>query len=101
MDNIHVNEFKYDLNIFIMTAYRLEVETGRLDKPDITTCDERKCQLCSYMYLEDEFHFSLECPLYMYLEMRKTYIKIFIGNFQVWLNALILKNSNRKNSNQL
>ena len=42
-----------------------------MDKPNKTPLNERLCMICSV--LEDEFHFTLECPLYK--DIRKKYIK--------------------------
>ena len=53
-----------------VSSHRLEIEAGRWTKPRAIPRDDRKCHNCEI--LEDEFHFVIECP--MYLELRKRYI---------------------------
>ena len=53
-----------------MSSHRLEVESGRWVRPNRTPSDERKCFFCND--LEEEYHFVLECSVY--LELRKKYI---------------------------
>ena len=53
-----------------MSSCILKVETGRWHKPEAIPYNERKCTLCSK--LGDEFHASLECPLYH--DLRNQYI---------------------------
>lgn len=52
-----------------VSSHRLQIEAGRWTKPK-TQISERKCKCCND--LEDEFHFTLQCPLYT--EIRKAYI---------------------------
>jgi len=54
-----------------MSSHRLKVETCRWQKPTAIPFNERKCTLC--LKLEDEFHFLLECPLY--IDLRKKEVK--------------------------
>ena len=68
---INVQKFRQDLTRLRTSSHRLEIETGRWHKPQIIPRNERKCQICNM--LEDEFHFLLECSLYM--DLRKKYIK--------------------------
>ena len=60
---INIEKIRVALLCFIVSAHRLEVETGRLYKPVAVPVNERKCRTCLNC-LEDEFHFLLECPLY-------------------------------------
>lgn len=53
-----------------MSSHRLEIESGRWVKPNSIPVDERKCFVCQV--LEDEYHFIIECQLY--IELRKLYI---------------------------
>ena len=54
-----------------MSSHRLNVETGRCQKPTAIPFNERKCTLC--LKLEDEFQVLLECSLYK--DLRKKYVK--------------------------
>ena len=46
-----------------MSSHRLCIETGRWHRPNQTPISERICHVCST--LEDEYHFVLECSLYI------------------------------------
>ena len=59
-----------------MSSHRLEIESGRWTRPNSTPLDDRKCNLCNI--LEDEFHFVLECN--MFVELRKKYISRYYWN---------------------
>ena len=67
---IQVPKYRNALSRFILSSYRLAVETGRWNKPRTTPFDERKCE--RYNVLEDEFHSLFECLLYT--DLRKHYI---------------------------
>ena len=66
---INIEKNRFALSSFRVSAYRLEVETGRWHKPVAVPFNERTCRTCLNC-LEDEFHFLLECPLYR--ELRKS-----------------------------
>jgi len=68
---INIQKNRVSLLRFKVSAHRLEVETRRWHKPLAVPFNERKCRTC-LNYLEDEFHFLLECPLYH--ELRKKHI---------------------------
>ena len=70
LDSINIEKFRISLSKLRLSSHRLEVEVGRWVKPRAITLNNRKCKLCGV--LEDEFHFVLECTLY--IELRKTYI---------------------------
>ena len=53
-----------------LSSHQLNIETGK--HRDIAHA-ERKCNLCNTQDLEDEYHFSLICPVYN--ELRKVYIQ--------------------------
>ena len=53
-----------------MSSHRLEVEAGRWARPNRIPIDKRKCLTCGK--LEDEYHFVIEC--FLYLDLRKRYI---------------------------
>ena len=50
-----VKKFRNALSRLRISSHRLEVETGRWNKPQRIEYVERKCRLCNK--LEDEFHF--------------------------------------------
>ena len=47
------------------SAHSLAIETGRYNKP-FTPAEERYCKYC-HNQVENEKHFPLYCPLYMYM----------------------------------
>ena len=47
----------------ITSSHPLRVDTGRWERP-LTPYLERKCVLCNKNDIEDEYHFTLICPLY-------------------------------------
>ena len=47
----------------ITSSRRLRVETGRWERP-LTPYLERKCVLCNKNDIEEEYYFTLICPLY-------------------------------------
>ena len=53
-----------------MSSHRLAIESGRWARPTSTPINERKCVHCNV--LEDEFHFVIECKLF--IELRTKYI---------------------------
>jgi hypothetical protein len=57
---------------FRVSSHQLLIEQGRYYKIERS---ERKCQMCDYRDIEDEFHFILKCPLYK--DLRRIYIKTY------------------------
>jgi hypothetical protein len=82
LDIIKNTRLRIALSRLRVSAHRLEIETGRWHKPLKIPYTDRKCLICKT--LEDEFHFLLECPLY--IDLRKRYIKEYF-----WRNANVLK----------
>ena len=70
LDNIDILKFSQALSNLRMSSHKLEVEAGRWARPNRIPIDERKCSTCGK--LEDEYHFVIECVLY--LDLRKRYI---------------------------
>ena len=66
-------KFRQSLTRLRVSSHRLEVESGRWNKPNPKPLLERKCKLCDT--LEDEYHFVIVCP--MYNDIRHLYIKQF------------------------
>jgi len=50
-----------------ISSPKLRIETGRNEK---IPRDERLCSLCNCNKIEDETHFSLECPIYFSIRDR-------------------------------
>ena len=71
LEALNVKQFRVVMTKLRVFSHRLEIEVGRWARPNRTPIDERKCRYCDK--LEDEFHFLLECTLY--IESRKKYIK--------------------------
>ena len=82
LEKVNIRKFCQAFSRLRMSSHRLEIEPGRWTRPNSTPLDDRKCNLCNV--LEDEFHFVLECN--MFVEFRKnTYLGI-IGTDQVCTN---------------
>lgn len=64
---INIEKFRIALSRLRVSSHRLEIETGRWNKPSAIPFDDRKCKNC--FILEDELHFILKCSLYN--ELRK------------------------------
>ena len=63
LDIITIRKFRVALAKRRVSSHRLEVEMGRWARPERITFEDRKCKFCNK--LEDEFHFLLECLLYI------------------------------------
>ena len=55
-----------------LSAHSLRIQTGRYSRHRLPR-NERYCQCCNTLDIEDEYHFVLVCPCYN--NIRKTYIK--------------------------
>ncbi|MCG8033307.1 MAG: reverse transcriptase family protein, partial [Candidatus Thiodiazotropha taylori] len=76
LDKVNVYKYIQAFSRLRMSSHRLEIEAGRWVKPNNIPVNERKCVLCQI--LEDEYHFVLECPLYV--ELRQKYISKYYWN---------------------
>ena len=50
-----------------LSAHKLEIETGRYTRPQVTPPESRFCTYCQYLgneVVEDETHFMVICPIY-------------------------------------
>ena len=54
----------------VTSSHRLRVETGRWDKPVATEYKDRKCKICNFGDIEDEYHLVLKCPVYSSIRRR-------------------------------
>ena len=70
LDSLQIDKYRKWLCKFRVSSHRLEIEAGRWTKPNKTPLDNRKCIICNI--LEDEYHFVLDCSLY--LNLRTQYI---------------------------
>jgi hypothetical protein len=61
LDTVKITKFRKALTILRVSSHCLEVEPGRLHRPQQISVDERKCRLCNI--IEDEFLFLFEYPL--------------------------------------
>jgi len=64
-DDVNISKFRISLSQLRMLSHRLCIETGRWHRPNQTPISERICHACST--LEDEYHFVMECSLYINL----------------------------------
>ena len=69
-------ELRISLSKLRVSSHRLIVESGRWMKPQATPFENRKCKICGV--LEDEYHFVLECLLYV--DIRKIYLHRYFWN---------------------
>ena len=76
-----------------VSSHRLAVEVGRWNKPVRTPIDDRKCIFCNV--LVDEYHFVLECPIYVY--MIKKYISKYYWNHPSMFKFINLINNTNVN----
>ena len=76
LEKVNIRKFCQAFSRLRMSSHRLEIESGRWTRPNSTPLDDRKCNLCNI--LEDEFHFVLECT--MFVELRKKYISRYYWN---------------------
>ena len=70
LDILNVTKIRNSLARLRLSSHRLCIETGRWTKPISTPLIDRKCTFCTI--LEDEYHFVMECSLY--IELRKNYL---------------------------
>ena len=68
LDLINVRKFRISFTRLRVSAHRLRIETGRWARPYSTPLQERTCLNCNV--LEDEYHFVIECPLYIDLRIK-------------------------------
>ena len=73
-----------------LSSHQLNIETGR--HTNIKRLD-RKCNLCNLNDLEDEFHFTLICPIYK--DLRIAYIQKYFYKRPNVMKFLELLNSTR------
>ena len=76
LEALNVKKCRVAMSKLRVSSHRLEIEVGRWARPNRTPVVERKCRYCNK--LEDEFHFLLECTLYV--DLRKQYIKKYFWN---------------------
>ena len=67
LDLTRKNPFRESLVKLRISSHKLRIETGRYDK---IPRDERLCSLFNCNKIEDETHFSLDCPRYSSLRDR-------------------------------
>ena len=67
-----MNNFFQSITRLRVSSYKLQIETGRWNRPIRTPIDERKCYFCNVV--EDEYHYVIECPIYT--DLRKQFISV-------------------------
>ena len=70
LDKVNISKYLQAYSKLRMSSHRLQIEAGRWVRPVKIPRNQRKCFFCNI--LEDEYHFILQCPVY--LELRKKYI---------------------------
>ena len=73
-----------------LSLHQLNIETGR--HTNIEQLD-RKCNLCNPNDLEEEYHFTLICPIYK--DLRPAYIQKYLYKRPSVMKFLELLNSTR------
>ena len=76
-----------------LSSHCLCIETGRHRS---VPRHERLCTLCNERDVEDEYHFTIKCPIYS--EIRKKYIKHFFVNRPSMFKFTLLLKSNNMNT---
>ena len=61
LNSVKVLKFRNSLARLRVSSHRLEIEAGRWARPH-KPVNERLCNICNF--LEDEYHFVIECSLY-------------------------------------
>jgi hypothetical protein len=82
LEFFNVNKFCQSMTRLRVSSHRLNIEAGRWTRPIRTPVNERKCSVCNS--LEDEYHFIMECPLF--INLRKQYI-----NKKFWKRPNMIK----------
>ena len=67
-EKINVCKYIQALSKLRVSSHRLAIESGRWARPTRNPIDERKCVNCNI--LEDEFHFVIECDMYINFRIR-------------------------------
>ena len=75
-----------------LSSHDLKIETGRHNK---TERKNRICDLCSLNDIEDEFHFTLICPIYKDLRLKYS-PRFYINNPSMYKFIELLNSSNKK-----
>ena len=65
-------QLRYVLAKLRLSSHSLKIETGRYSRPKIDR-NNRYCELCGNIEIEDEYHFVIVCTTY--IDLRKLYIK--------------------------
>ena len=65
---VKVKKYRNAISRLKCSSHRLEIESGRWQKPIRTPVDERLCKNCNVV--ENEFHFLFECSLYNDLRLQ-------------------------------
>lgn len=74
-----------------LSSHQLNIETGR--HRNIERLD-RKCTLCNRNELEDEYHFTLICPVYS--DLRKEYLQRYYYIKPSVMKFITLLNSSKR-----
>ena len=95
LENYLIVKNRHILTKFRLSNHTLRIETGRHErklnsvsgKLELLPRCERLCQHCTSNSIEDELHFTLECPLYQ--KQRKTILDILYNldhpNLFIWM----------------
>lgn len=90
---VNVQKFSQAFSRLRMSSHRLEIESGRWVKPNSIPMEERICTFCHV--LEDEYHFVIECPVY--IDLRKQYIPQYYWRRPSMFKFVELVNSTNRN----
>ena len=84
LENLNVFKYMQAMSKLRMSSHRLAKESGRWTRPNRIPVNERKCRRCKLV--EDEYHFVLECTIY--IDLRKNIFPNIFGKGHLCLNLL-------------
>lgn len=90
LEHLNVTKFSQAITKLRVSSHRLEIESGRWVRPHSIPVNDRKCSVCQL--LEDEYHFVIECPIY--IDLRRKYIPSYYYRRPSMLKFLELVNTN-------
>ena len=73
-----INKFIQSFARLRVSSHRLQIEAGRWTKPLGTPISYRKCLICNK--IEDEYHFVIECGMYVDIRIKYIARKYWIGH---------------------
>jgi hypothetical protein len=97
LQTIENNNHRYSLARLRLHSHKLNIEVGRYYQ---IPRENRKCMLCTFDNIEDEFHFVLKCPVYN--ELRAELIpRYYYTRTSVKKYITLMQTTNKNNTRKL